>query len=473
MLAQRIRLERLNWVQGLLIWSGLILLFSMFFLLSQNAEAAGTDWEAKYWNSKKPGGDPVLVRQESAIDYDWGDKSPGPGVNDDNFSARWKRTIDVSGGVYRYTATMDDGMRVWVDDQLIIDSWNDSQPHTISADISLAPGEHRVKVEYYDAGGGAVAKLTQARIGNTQSINFYNWRAEYFNNTGLSGEPAVVQDDTQISFNWGYGSPAPGISVDNFSARWTRTIPFTAGRYRFTMTTDDGSRLWVNNQLLIDRWYDHSGQTFTADIDLPNGSVPIRMEYYERNLLAEAYLSWNLISGTTTPPPAPGNNTAVVASYRANVRLGPGIQYGIITSLVRGTAVQLAGYRNAATTWVMVNLPNGSQGWIYASLLQSNTPFASLAVWQGQVPGTGGPTAPPAGSASATVNTSYLNCRQGPGVGFAAQTVLPRNTAVQMNYRNQAATWVRVTTTSSQTCWVNASYLLTGYPIANLPVAGS
>lgn len=76
MLAQQFRLRRWNWNQAFLIGLGLILLLGMLLLAPLTTEAAGTDWEAKYWNSKKPGGDPVLVRHEGAIDYDWGNGSP-------------------------------------------------------------------------------------------------------------------------------------------------------------------------------------------------------------------------------------------------------------------------------------------------------------------------------------------------------------------------------------------------------------
>ena len=82
-----------------------------------------------------------------------------------------------------------------------------------------------------------------------------NWQASYWNNQTLSGSPALVRDDVQVGFNWGNGSPAPGlINADHFSARWTRNIEATPGKYRFTTTSDDGIRVWVDNVLIIDRW---------------------------------------------------------------------------------------------------------------------------------------------------------------------------------------------------------------------------
>src|SRR5207237_6763807 len=76
---------------------------------------------------------------------------------------------------------------------------------------------------------------------------------QYFNNSDFTA-PVLTRTDQNINFNWGTGSPAPGIDPDTFSVRWIGKISVpTTGRYTFYTTTDDGVRLWVNNQLLIDQ----------------------------------------------------------------------------------------------------------------------------------------------------------------------------------------------------------------------------
>jgi PKD repeat protein len=126
----------------------------------------------------------------------------------------------------------------------------------------------------------------------TPSVPITYWRADYFNNPDLQGAPVLVRDDRQISFDWGLGSPAPELPVDNFSVRWTRTLNFQAGVYRFYARTDDGVRLWVDGALIINRWQEQSPTTHTADIYLADGPHSIRMEYYERAMGAVAMLSW-------------------------------------------------------------------------------------------------------------------------------------------------------------------------------------
>jgi mannan endo-1,4-beta-mannosidase len=77
-------------------------------------------WQATYWNNQTLSGSPALVRSETDINYDWGRASPAPSVNADRFSVRWTRYIDLTPETYRFTAAGDDGIRVWVDNVLII-----------------------------------------------------------------------------------------------------------------------------------------------------------------------------------------------------------------------------------------------------------------------------------------------------------------------------------------------------------------
>jgi hypothetical protein len=250
-------------------------------------------WQAFYYNNKTLSGSPVLVRNESDINYDWGSRSPDPSINADNFSVRWTRYLNVTPGTYRFTATSDDGIRVWVDNALIINQWDEHPPQTFTADWGLLTGHHLVVVEFYENDGGAVARLSWNLI--TTPIP-YNWRGEYFNNMTLSGAPALVRNDAQIDFNWGNSSPATGvINADKFSAHWTRQLDLPASSYRFTLTVDDGARLWVNNHLLIDTWRTQSPRTYTADIYLPGGEIPIELEYYENDGGAVVQLAWTLV----------------------------------------------------------------------------------------------------------------------------------------------------------------------------------
>src|SRR5687768_2232522 len=91
------------------------------------------------------------------------------------------------------------------------------------------------------------------------------WGAWYWNNTTLSGPPVLQRSEANLDFDWGGGSPDPAISADRFSARWLRYIDVPPGTYRFTATSDDGIRVWLDGALIIDQWYDHSATTVNVD----------------------------------------------------------------------------------------------------------------------------------------------------------------------------------------------------------------
>ena len=101
--------------------------------------------------------------------------------------------------------------------------------------------------------------------------------------------------DPNIDFNWGNGSPGPLISHNTFSVRWTGYIePLYSQTYRFYTITDDGVRLWVNNQLLIDNWQKQPATEESGTIYLAAGQkYSLRMEYFQAYGQAVARLGWS------------------------------------------------------------------------------------------------------------------------------------------------------------------------------------
>jgi len=260
-------------------------------------------FRGEYYNNTTLSGAPVLVRDDSTVNFDWGGGSPGSGVNSDNFSVRWTGFIHFGAGTYTFYVTTDDGARLWVDDQLIIDQWRPQVATTYSASKYLSAGYHSVRLEYYEGQGNAVIRLRWETGSGGGTIT--EWQGEYYNNTSLSGSPTVVRNDSSINFDWGTGSPASGVSSDNFSVRWTRSINFSSsGTYVFSATVDDGVRLWVDGVLVIDKWMPQSRTTHTGSIYLSAGTHQVKVEYFEATGNAVCIVNWNLSGGGTTPPPA-------------------------------------------------------------------------------------------------------------------------------------------------------------------------
>jgi hypothetical protein len=118
----------------------------------------------------------------------------------------------------------------------------------------------------------------------------------YFNGTNFQTQ-VLSRKDAVVNFDWANGSPAASVNVDQFSVRWTGQVqPRYSGDYTFYITDDDGGRLWVNNQLLADKWKDDGGTTVYGTILLTAGQkYNIRKEYYENAYGAKAKLEWSSV----------------------------------------------------------------------------------------------------------------------------------------------------------------------------------
>ena len=121
--------------------------------------------------------------------------------------------------------------------------------------------------------------------------------ATYYNNTDFTGV-TVTRVDPTVDFNWGSGSPAPGIGANTFSARWTGQVEAQfSGVYTFYTQSDDGARLWINGQQIINNWADRPPTESSGTIQLEAGQrYDIRMEFYEKNGSATARLLWSSAS---------------------------------------------------------------------------------------------------------------------------------------------------------------------------------
>ncbi|MGC9394895.1 MAG: PA14 domain-containing protein [Anaerolineae bacterium] len=248
-------------------------------------------WYGQYYTNTTMSGVPGLVRNDPQLDFNWGSGGPVDEFPRNNFSARWVRKVTLEGGPYHFFATVDDGVRLYINDKLIIDDWRTSSKRTLTADLLLVSGSYVMRVEYFEATGQA---LIQA--GWEKQNDFTDWKGEYWSNRTLEGVPALVRNDARLDFNWRTDAPYPGLPADNFSARWTRAMTFDAGTYRFRLTVDDGARLWINNQLVIDEWRDGAERERVADVPLAAGTHNLRVDYYEGAGNARIRLTWEKVT---------------------------------------------------------------------------------------------------------------------------------------------------------------------------------
>ncbi|MEK3702201.1 glycosyl hydrolase [Paenibacillus sp. FSL R10-2199] len=117
--------------------------------------------KGQYFGNTELSGKPLLTRNDNRIDFNWHGDSPAPGIGKDSFSVRWTGKIKpVYSEKYTFTASSDDGIRVWIGGKLIIDSWKKQSGVSREGSITLtAATAYDIKVEYYENHGDASVRL--------------------------------------------------------------------------------------------------------------------------------------------------------------------------------------------------------------------------------------------------------------------------------------------------------------------------
>jgi VCBS repeat-containing protein len=255
-------------------------------------------WLGEYYSNRTLQGDPVLIRSDEKIDFNWKYGSPDGAVPVDNFSARWTRRVSFEKGIYRFHVGGDDGFRLWIDGRLVVDQWRDGGNREVTIDLDLQGGEHDVRVDFYERGGVARVHFSWERM---QSSSYQAWLGRYWFDRTMSSKWALVRSDASIDFNWKAAAPAQGLPADNFSAAWTRSLTFDPSLYRFNVQADDAVRVYIGNAVVINEWHDATAaKTFSAEVQL-SGKVDVRVEYYEHQGAANIKFWWEKLS---SPPVA-------------------------------------------------------------------------------------------------------------------------------------------------------------------------
>jgi glucose/arabinose dehydrogenase len=353
--------------------------------------------------------DPKLTRVDPTVNFYWGNAAPHASMGSDSFSVRWTgQVMPQYSQNYTFYVDGNNGVRLWVNDQLIIDRWTNAYGE-VSGQIALTGGvKYNIKLEFFEFTGTANAKLSWQSAsrskqviptdrlftsigasgnesptvnvsspasgttytagqaipivavaddtdGNVTKVEFYdgntligedgnasggwtfNWlnaatgahqitaratdnngattislpisvtvnpsgggetplnglTGEYFDNQDLTNS-RITRIDANVNFNWGTGSPHASVGSDSFSARWTgQVMPQYSQLYKFYVDANNGVRLWVNDQLIIDRWNDSWGES-NGSINLLAGvKYNIKLEYYDFSGSASAKLSWS------------------------------------------------------------------------------------------------------------------------------------------------------------------------------------
>lgn len=267
----------------------------------------------------------VKSRIDSLIQFDWGSGSPFPGeIGNNDFSVRWVGYIKAPvTGTYTFYTQSDDGARVIIGGLIFIDYWG-TCCREFSGKIYLEAGKlYPFVYEFREGGGGANAKYldweapglprelvphsafyatappVQLPDPDVSKDTVHGLIGRYYHDPNSNPKwfdtLVATRIDAQVNFDWGSNSPMPGrMKKDYFSVRWQGYIqPPVTGTYTFITNTDDGSRLWVDDKLIIDHW-ERCCQDETGTIDLIAGKLyRIRLDMHEIGGGAAAkYIKW-------------------------------------------------------------------------------------------------------------------------------------------------------------------------------------
>ncbi|MAU09460.1 MAG: hypothetical protein CL607_06540 [Anaerolineaceae bacterium] len=416
-------------------------------------------WVAEYYNNTSLTGPAVVNTIENQVSANWGAGSPYAAVSADNFSASWRQQVATAGN-YRVQVQADDGVRVYIDNTLIINEWHTATGQTYEATFNVDPGATRLlTIEYFEQGGLAAIDFDLSQLNDVEDGN---WSVQFFDNTTLSGSPVLTTTVASPTNNWGSGSPAPEVPANNFSARFSTTTYLDAGTHRFQVQADDGIRVTVDGFLVIDEYHGSSGLVYQGDIALDAGFHNIVVEYYEAGGLAFINYSRILLDEASSADPVVA--VATITAPRLNVRNAPSTQTGdVIRRVSAGEAYGVVGRTNDSTWW-QIDLGDGVTGWVFGRFVSIDNADA--------VPVTADDVRPDLPSTGYIVSAqTNVNVRSQPARGSALLAVMNPGDTASILARNVTTTWWLVQY-EGITGWVAAGLVddISGIDLNQVPI---
>ncbi len=440
--------------------------------MPSTSEARGASWTVTVFNNPDLAGGPIWTGLSPSINYTWGAGAPvingaATGAPVDNFSVRFTTSAFFTAGNYRFTVQVDDGARLYVDGLLLINQWQAGFGfRTFQADYNfVADGYHTITVEMFDAVGDAAIIASWAiAVGPLPTpIPTYigvPWYAEFYNGLDLAGAQifTTTYPPSGLNLNWGQGSPGGAVPVDNWSARFMRTLnvptDLPEGVYTFYAKADDNFRFFVDSTIIFDYWDTFAGtQLYTADVTLLNGPHTLKFEFREREVDAWVFLTW-------TPPNAqdpilnpdgtggapidgqggggvPSGITATVNVSLLNFRSAPSLLADILAKLNKGATYPVTG-RTADGSWAQI-VVDGTTGWVAAQYVTFSGDFNTVPVVD-----TGAPPPPPQPTGVRGRVLANLRIREAPTTRSQKLGVMPWGSEVDLLGKNAGFSWYMV-----------------------------
>jgi uncharacterized protein YraI len=301
----------------------IVVLFTIFLGLQSIASAQPISanpvnlWTGEYYNSPEIAGVPILTRTDTAIAFNWGIGSPLAAVPADHFGVQWTSTTYFERGSYQFFVLADEKVQLTIDGDIVIDTLDNPQAgETLRYTATMSEGDHTITVLYVEDTGEAYIYVA--------------WNK--------SLDLSLIDENGTLT----YHVESPQLSV--------RSGP--GGGYPILTTASNGDTLNLTARSTDNSW---------LQVTLADETVG----WVNRAFIAVSPIINTLpISDLTSTPTL----LYTVNTQQLNLRSGPGTSHNAIDTLLQGEQVSAIG-RNADRSWLQVERPDGTIGWVSATYL--------------------------------------------------------------------------------------------------------
>jgi beta-glucosidase len=287
---------KINFAQGMIIDGETNIIESKFLFSDKDEKVNGLT--AEYFTNMNLEGKPAKVIVDNQINFMWNDKGPFEDFQKDNFSVRWTGYVKAEKSAnYTFDISSDDGVRLYIDDQQVINDWNDHAMLTNSYSKELVAGKlYKIKLEYYEKGGGAIVKLGWRKPNDELIVDAIN--------AAKNSDVAIVFAGTNANYE-SEGFDRKNLILPNDQDEFIKRITEVNKNTIVVLTTGSPVLMdkWLNNVSgLIEAWFagEQAGNAI-AEVLLgetnPSGKLP--MTFPKRWEDCSAYNTYLKEDGTT------------------------------------------------------------------------------------------------------------------------------------------------------------------------------
>jgi|GEM_PF-813362 len=255
-----------------------------------------------------------------------GNDNPNPG---NAFGFVFDGYLDIpEDGLYQFSTESDDGSRLWIGGNLIVDNDGLHKARTITGSIGLRKGLHPIRVAFFENWGKEILKVTyrtpKGTVGAIPVTALHHSPSQLPAILAAAALPSSAQSGMASRYYEGTWSVLPDFAAltplrmgtltnfkiqgnarpDLFGFRYDGyiNIPQT-GFYDFYTRSDDGSRLWIDEQLVVDNDGLHGAKDGRGTLGLAAGWHRIRVGFFERTGGEILEVSWKMPGGVRGPIP--------------------------------------------------------------------------------------------------------------------------------------------------------------------------